>query len=104
VRVVLCNCPESVGPSLARTLVEEELAACVNILPGITSIYRWQGKIVEDTEMTLLIKVAQSRVNRLGDRIRELHPYETVEILSLPVQLDESDSDYVRWVRGKGQA
>ena len=98
-RVVLCNCSSSEAESLAMTLVEEGLAACVNVLPGVLSIYRWKGEIHRDQETTLIIKVAESNIDTLRHRLVRLHSYETVEFLSLPVQIDESDSDYVGWVR-----
>ena len=98
-RVVLCNCPPHEAEGLAKKLVEEHLAACVNIIPSVRSIYVWNGKVEDDQESTLLIKVSADRVNALRERIVALHSYETVEVLSLPVYLDESESRYVDWVR-----
>ena len=98
-RVVLCNCPPSEADHLASTVVEEGLAACVNIVPGVLSVYRWKGEIHRDQESTLIIKVAASNIANLKQRLVEIHSYETVEFLSLPVNVDESDSDYVGWVR-----
>ena len=98
-RVILCNCSPSEAEQLATTLVEEGLAACVNIISGVLSVYRWKGEIHRDQESTLIIKVAAETVERLRRRLVELHSYETVEFLSLPVHVDESDSDYVGWVR-----
>lgn len=100
--VVLCNCSPDESRSLARILVSEGLAACVNVLPGVTSFYQWQGELEVDTEHTLLIKVATGGVDALSDRIRALHSYDTPEILALPVDVDRSDPDYVAWVRGTG--
>ena len=97
--VVLCNCSPQESRALARVLVEEGLAACVNVIPGVISYYVWEGKLQEDTEDTLLIKVAAARVEALGDRIRELHSYSTVEIVCLPVDVQRSDPEYVKWVR-----
>jgi periplasmic divalent cation tolerance protein len=79
-------------------LVAERLAACVNILPGVTSVYRWQGDIEEDTEDTLLIKTRTDGVSALSDRIRELHSYDTPEIVVLEVDAAASDPRYVAWV------
>ena len=96
---MLCNCPPSEAERLAETLVREGLAACVNILPGVTSVYVWEGRLERDTESTLLIKVSAQRVVALRERLSELHPYDTVEIVSLPVQVAESEPSYVAWVR-----
>lgn len=103
VKVVLCNCPPEEARPLARTLVSERLAACVNVLPGVASIYRWKGQIEEATEVTLLIKTADDTVLALGDRIRQLHSYDTVEILALPVDTAGSDPRYMAWVDSSTQ-
>ena len=97
--VVLCNCPPSESRALASTLVEEGLAACVNVIPGVLSFYKWDGKLQQDQEDTLLIKSSSARVEELGDRIRALHSYDTVEVLVLPVDEARSDPRYVAWVR-----
>ena len=69
--------------AIARTLIEERLAACVNILPAMTSIYRWQGKVEQDREQQMVIKTASGRVADLQARLRQLHPYELPEFLVL---------------------
>ena len=97
--VVLCNCAPDEAAPLARALVKEGLAACVNVLPEVSSYYIWDEELEEDHEHTLLIKVAHDRVTRLVKRIRELHSYQTPEILVLPVDIDLSDQDYLAWVR-----
>jgi periplasmic divalent cation tolerance protein len=79
-----------------RTLVEERLAACVNLLPPMDSVYRWEGQVESDTERQVIIKTARERIVALWDRIRELHPYETPEFVVLPIQ-DGSDA-YLRWI------
>jgi periplasmic divalent cation tolerance protein len=84
------------GP-LARTLVEERLAACVNLLPPMTSTYAWQGRIEQEREQQLIIKTAASRVAALEARLRELHPYEVPEFLVIPVA--GGSEAYLRWVR-----
>ncbi len=101
-RVVLCNCPPERSNELARRLVEEGLAACVNVIPGVESFYVWEGKLEHDAEHTLLIKTADARLAALGERIRALHPYTTVEILALEVDREHSDPDYLAWVEGAG--
>ena len=99
-RVVLCNCPAPEAEGLARQLVTEGLAACVNVLEGVKSFYRWHGELQEDVEHTLLIKVSADKLGALGDRIRALHSYDTVEVVVLSVDVAASDPDYVAWVRG----
>ena len=83
--------------ALARTLVAERLAACVNVLPVMTSVYRWQGRVDEDREQQLVIKTAANRVAALAARLRELHPYEVPEFLVLRVS--EGSDAYLRWLR-----
>ncbi len=83
---VLTTVPdEGVAETLARTLVEEGLAACVNVIPGMRSIYRWEGALQDDSEVMLVIKSQQKRSQALAARIKDLHPYELPEVLVLPV-------------------
>ena len=82
--------------AFARTLVEERLAACVNVLPLMSSTYRWKGAVERDDERQLVIKTTGARVAALQERVRELHPYETPEFLVLPVA-GGSDA-YLGWV------
>jgi periplasmic divalent cation tolerance protein len=82
--------------SLARTLVEERLAACVNVLAPMTSTYRWKDTIEQDREQQLVIKTTPARVPALEARLHDLHPYEVPEFLVLPVSAG-SDA-YLRWV------
>ena len=96
--VVLVTCPSrKVGEELGRTLVGERLAACVNIVPGLTSIYRWQGKICRDAEILLVIKTRRTRLPALIPRVRALHPYSVAEIIALPVLA--GSAPYLSWVR-----
>jgi len=99
VRVVLCNCSPDQAQELARALVQEKLAACVNILPTVRSIYTWEGQVQDDAESTLIIKTAQATLARLVDRLQALHSYDVPEILVLPVDVDASSRAYVTWVR-----
>ena len=84
--VVLCTCasPEEAG-KIARAIVEERLAACVNILPGIRSIYRWRGAIEDSAEVLLVIKSRRDLFERLQHAIRAVHSYEVPEIIALPI-------------------
>jgi periplasmic divalent cation tolerance protein len=81
---------------LAEQLVDRRLAGCVNIVPGIRSIYRWQGKICRDSEWLLLVKTLDSKYQALEAAVRELHGYELPEILALSVHRGEKN--YLRWI------
>ncbi len=83
--------------ALGRILVEERLAACVNVVPGVVSIYSWQGSIHEDGEVLCLIKTSPECFDKLRARVLELHPYEIPEVLAFAV--DEGSRDYLDWVR-----
>ena len=84
--IVLTNLPDAESArTLARVLVELRLAACVNILPAVQSVYRWQGGIEEAQETTLLIKTVRDRYDALEQAIRDRHPYEVPEIVAAPV-------------------
>lgn len=82
--------------ALARTLVEERLAACVNVLPTMESVYRWEGRVEQESERQVVIKTSRDRVPALWDRVRDLHPYEVPEFIVVPI-VDGNDA-YLRWV------
>lgn len=86
------------GERLARLLVERELAACAQVLPPMISVYRWQGNIERASEILLLIKTTRGAYPRLESAIKENHPYQTPEIVALPVVA--GSDDYLRWVTG----
>jgi len=90
-----CAGEEEAG-RLARALVEERLAACVQILPSVRSVYRWRGAIEESGELLLLIKTRRGLFDRLSRRLRELHSYEVPEILATPV-VDGGEA-YLEWM------
>jgi periplasmic divalent cation tolerance protein len=103
VHVVLVTAPDpAAGARIARSLVEEGLAACANVVPGVTSIYRWQGEMHEDPEVLLIVKTRASLVAALAARVRALHPYELPEVLALPVA--GGSEPYLAWVRGAAEA
>ena len=84
------------GP-LARALVEERLAACVSVLPPMTSSYRWKGRLEEDREQQVVIKTTAGRLQALEERLRQLHPYDVPEFLVLPVA--GGSAAYLGWLR-----
>jgi periplasmic divalent cation tolerance protein len=83
--------------ALARALVQERLAACVNILPAMTSVYRWNGAVAEDREQQLVIKTAPEKLAALEARLRQLHPYEVPEFLVLTTS--GGSATYLAWLR-----
>jgi len=98
--VVLTTAPDrEVAERLATSLVEERLVACGNIVPGVTSIYRWEGEVHNDSEVMLLLKSTHQLVAALRERIAQLHPYDLPEVLVLPVA--EGTDRYADWVRGE---
>ena len=84
------------GAALARTLVEERLAACVNVLPAMTSVYRWKGQVEQDREQQLVIKTTMDRLPALEARVRELHAYELPEFLVIAA--DDGSAAYLAWL------
>jgi periplasmic divalent cation tolerance protein len=95
--IVLTTLPaDADGAAFARDLVEERLAACVNLSAPMESIYRWEGTVEAESERQLVIKTSRERVGELWDRVRELHPYDMPEFLVVPI-VDGNDA-YLRWV------
>lgn len=84
------------GRKIANALVEGGLAACVNIIPGVRSVYRWQGRICDEEELLLLIKTTAARFEDVRSRIRGLHTYQVPEVISLPI--GAADRDYISWL------
>ncbi|GAA5501191.1 divalent-cation tolerance protein CutA [Deinococcus xinjiangensis] len=95
--VVLVTVPPERAHEMARILVSERLAGCVNILSGIQSVYRWQGDVAEDPETLLLIKTTGEKYPELESRIRALHTYEVPEIVALP--FDRALPEFQAWLR-----
>ena len=96
-RVVFCTCPDQdTAAAIASRLVAEKLAACVNILPGLTSVYEWEGKVETDPESLLIIKTAGDRLGALTRRIETLHPYEVPEVIALPIE--DGLPAYLNWI------
>lgn len=84
--------------SIGRTLVEEKLAACVNIVDGMESIYRWEGEIVEDKETILIAKTPYHNVKELTDRVKQLHSYDCPCVISLQLTEQEGNEEYQHWL------
>jgi periplasmic divalent cation tolerance protein len=96
-QLVLTTCPnEEVAKKIAQHLVSRKLAACVNIVPNVTSVYSWQNEIHCDNEVQLLIKTAEILFAELSKEINQLHPYDVVEIIALNIQ--QGDKHYLNWI------
>jgi periplasmic divalent cation tolerance protein len=96
--LVLVTVPDAeTGKTIARALVEKELAACGNLIPGLTSIYRWQGKVEEASEHLLILKSAREHWDALQAEIKKLHPYDCPEIVE--VSPGAISPDYAAWWR-----
>ncbi len=83
---------------IGRKLVEERLAACVNIIDGMESIYRWEGKVHEAAECVLIAKTHYSKVKKLTERVKELHSYSCPCIVSMTITEDEGNKEYLDWL------
>lgn len=95
--MVFCTSPdEDSAKTIASALIEAKIAACVNILPGMTSVYHWAGKVEQDTEVQLFIKSKRHCFEQLCELIRSIHPYDTPEIIA--TQIVAGDSQYLTWL------
>jgi len=96
-RVVLITAPDAAAADrLAQGLVSEKLAACVNVVPGVTSHYRWEGKVQKDSELLLVVKTREAKLAELAAWVRARHPYTTPEIIALPIA--GGDKEYLDWL------
>ncbi|MCB1019453.1 MAG: divalent-cation tolerance protein CutA [Acidobacteria bacterium] len=96
-RIVLTTCgSEADAERIARALVERRLAACVNIIGGVRSIYRWKDAVEDDAELLLIIKTQTSAIERLKAAITELHPYDVPELVV--VAIEDGASAYLDWI------
>lgn len=97
-RVLFVTTPtKEVSMKIASALVEEKLAACVNILPDATSVYVWEGKVETDEEQLLVIKTTQAKYAALEARVKALHPYDVPEIIALPIEAGLPE--YLSWLK-----
>ena len=96
VAVVLVTGPDAELERLAERVVDERLAACANLFPGVRSVYRWEGKLARDDESMAVLKTTKAGLPALRARVLELHPYDEPEFLALPVEL--GSESYIRWI------
>ncbi len=87
---------ENLASEIAKEMISRRLARCVNIFPGVRSIYSWQGEICDDQELVMIFKTINVKLEKLMESIREMHKYELPEIVALPIT--EGDADYLRWI------
>ena len=98
--IVLSTCGNvTEAEKLARHLIDNRLAACVNVVPGLLSYYRWQGQVENDAELLLLIKTARGLVGKVQAVFRELHSYELPEMVVVPIV--DGSRDYLDWLDGE---
>lgn len=98
-RIVFCTLPDiEQARQIGTLLVERQLAACVNLVPGVESIFRWDGKVNQSQEVLAIIKTTVARYPQLEQVLQELHPYEVPEIVAMPVS--SALDSYAKWVRG----
>ena len=96
--VYIATADKAEAKKIGKTLVEERLTACVNIIDGMESIYRWKGEIKEDNECVLIAKTPYHIVNDLTERVKELHSYDCPCIISLPLSEQEGNENYQQWL------
>jgi periplasmic divalent cation tolerance protein len=96
-QTIFCSCPtREQAKRLAQLLVEQQLVACVNLLPHIESIYQWQGKIECSDEVLLMMKTHQDNFQKISQVIKANHPYDVVEIIALPIE--QANAEYLAWI------
>lgn len=97
IQIAFVTCPPDSATALAQTLVAQHVAACVNVLPSVQAVYRWQDEVKQDHESLLLIKFGAGGFEKLRAAVLKLHPYELPEIVAVPVI--EGHAPYLDWVR-----
>ena len=88
--------PILTGKRIGRALIADNLAACVNIIPGLTSIFKWEGEVTEDNELLLMIKTRSEIVSELTAKVESLHPYDVCEVISVPIT--DGSKAYLKWL------
>jgi periplasmic divalent cation tolerance protein len=100
---VLTTAPSAeVADRIGTALVEEKLAACANLVPGVSSVFRWKGEVQRETEVLVILKTTAARLGELHRRLVDLHPYEVPEMLAFDVR--EGHPPYLAWVRAEVEA
>lgn len=94
--VALCTCPPERAEEIASELVRQRVCACVNVVPGLTSVYEWKGEIERDPESLLVIKTRSDRFDELEAAVAAVHPYEVFELIALPVE--RGNAAYLDWI------
>lgn len=95
--VVLCTCPDQItAESIAQQLTADKLVACTNIIPHLTSIYFWQGKVKEGTEVLMVMKTRQEKLSDLEKALVKMHPYDFPEFIALPIIY--GNASYLQWI------
>jgi periplasmic divalent cation tolerance protein len=96
-QIIFCTCPDQkTAKEIADQLIINHLAACVNIAPGITSVYQWQGKIESTQEQLLFIKSHSNQYQAIETKIKQIHPYELPEIIAVPIE--RGLPEYLQWI------
>lgn len=94
--IAYCTCPGDDAVRIARDLVQRRVCACVNVIPGLVSVYEWKGKVEEDAEALLIIKTQESQFGELERAVREVHPYEIFELIAC--RIDRGHRPYMEWI------
>lgn len=98
-RMSLITAPAEVAEQIANSLVQEDLAICVNIIDQLLSIYKWEGQVERAHESLLIAKTTTEKTEELIERVREIHPYEVPEVITFDI--DDGNPDYLDWLSGK---
>ncbi|KAK9767424.1 hypothetical protein K7432_002823 [Basidiobolus ranarum] len=97
IRMIFVTCPgEEIAKRISRGLLTEKLVACINMIPKVTSMYWWDEEIEESTEVLLMIKTAQEKMNQVIQYVNDNHPYDVPEVIS--VKIDDGSREYLNWV------
>ena len=98
-RITFVTTPVEVGQQIATTLIQEDLAGCVNIIEKVNSIYKWEGKVEKSAESLLIIKAMTEKTDDIIAKVKEIHPFEIPEVISF--DLVAGNPDYLDWLSGK---
>ena len=93
--VILCTCPVNEAENIARTLVNQKLVACVNVTP-VSSYFTWEGQFQKENEALMIMKTTTKNIEKVTERIKELHSYDVPEIIALPVT--DGNKEYLNWI------